>query len=55
MAQNHRGSTTRKIVFGVADQAMAKSCDWTTFISNGDSKTELIQFTAGYCKAGNFR
>ena len=49
MTQNRRGTTTRKIVIGGADQ----SGNWATF--DWDNKTELIQFIAGYCKAGNFR
>ena len=34
---------------------MPKSCNWATVLSNEDNMTELIQFIAGYCKAGNFR
>ena len=55
MTQNRRGTTTRKVVIGGADQAMLKSRDSATFLSDGDSKAELIQFIAGYCKARNFR
>ena len=55
ITQNHRGTTTRKIIIGGADQAMPKSCNWATFLSDGDNKTELIQFIAGCCKAGNFQ
>ena len=55
MTQNCRGTTTRKIVIGGADQAKPKSCDCATFLSDRDYKTELSQFIAGYCKARNFR
>ena len=55
MTQNHRGTTTRKIAIGSADQAIQKSCEWATFLSHGDNNTELIQFIADYCKAENFR
>ena len=54
MTQNCRGTTTRKIVIGGADQAMPKSRDWATFLSDGSTK-QLIQFIAGYCKVVNFR
>lgn len=39
MTQNHRGTTTRKIVSASADQAMPKSHDWPTFLNNGDNNT----------------
>ena len=39
IAQNHRGTTTRKIIIGGADQAMPKSRNWATFLSDGDNKT----------------
>ena len=52
--QNRTGTTVRKIVIGGANQAMPKSRDWVTFLSNGDNKTELIQFITGYYKARNF-
>ena len=55
MTQNRRSTTTRKIVIGGADQLMPKYRNWATFLSDGDNKTELIQFIAGYCKTGNFR
>ena len=54
MTQNVRRTTSKKIIIIDPDQAMPKSCDWATFQSNGDNKTELIQFIADYYKARNF-
>ena len=51
MTQNRRDTTTRKIVIGRADQYR----DWAAFLSDGENKTELIQFIVGYYKAGNFQ
>ena len=33
ITQNHRGTTIRKSVIGGTDQAMPKSHNWTTFLS----------------------
>ena len=38
MTQNCRGTTTRKIVIGGPDQAMLKSRNWATFLSNVSTK-----------------
>ena len=38
MTQNRRTTTTRKIVIGDANQAMPKSHNWATFLSNKSTK-----------------
>lgn len=53
ITQNHRDTTTRKIITDGTDQAMPKSCDWATFLSDGDNRTEIIHCIAGCCKAEN--
>ena len=55
ITQNHRGTTIRKSIIGGTDQAMPKSHNWTTFLSDGYKKAVLIQFIAGCCKWGNCR
>ena len=48
ITQNRTDTNNRKIATGGADQAIPKSLDWAIFLSNGDNKTDLIQFIAGY-------
>ena len=48
------GRIKEKINIGGADQAMLKSRSWAKFLSNGDNKTEKIQFIADNCKVENF-
>ena len=49
------GRIKEKIIIGGVDQAMLKSHNLAKFLSDGDNKTELIQFIAYYCKVEHFQ
>ena len=53
--QTRRDTNIRQIIIGGAVQAMSKSRNWLTFLSDGDNKKEFIQFIADYCNAENFQ
>lgn len=48
ITQNRRDTTNRKIATGGTYPVIPKSLDCAIFLSNGDNKTDLIQFIAGY-------
>ena len=50
MTQRRRGTATRNIIIGGADQAMPKYRDWSSILSDGDNKTESIRFIAEFVK-----